>query len=95
MSKDTIVITEKQFSELLYNSFVSDISFNPNNSLLNEILNSGSLRDISNQQLRIYLTNWISTLEDIANQENKLAHQREKSLLCSGVRKTACVLFSI
>jgi hypothetical protein len=80
LSNDTITITEKQFSELLYNSFVSDISFNPNNSLLNEMISSGSLRDISNQQLRIYLTNWISTLEDIAKQESELALQREKAL---------------
>jgi len=80
MSKDTIAITEQQFSELLYSSFVSDISFNPNNSLLNEMLNSGSLRDISNQRLRIYLTNWISTLEDIAKQEIELSRQREKAL---------------
>jgi uncharacterized membrane-anchored protein YhcB (DUF1043 family) len=80
LSNDTIPITEKLFAELLYTSFVSDISFNPNNSLLNEMLNSGSLKDISNPQLRIYLTNWISTLEDIGNQEKELAHHREKAL---------------
>ncbi|MFX0557768.1 DUF6090 family protein [Maribacter sp. CXY002] len=80
ISKDTIAITEKHFSELLYNSFVSDISFNPNNSLLNEMLNSGSLKDLSNPVLRMDLTNWISTLDDIAKQENELAIQREKVL---------------
>lgn len=80
ISQDTIAITEKQFSNLLYNSFVSDISFNPNNSLLNEMLNSGSLKDLSNPQLRMDLTNWISTLDDIAKQENELAVQREKVL---------------
>ncbi len=79
-SADTVAITEKQFSELLFNSFVSDISFNPNNSLLNEMLNSGSLKDLSNPELRIDLTNWISTLDDIGKQENELALQREKVL---------------
>ena len=77
---DSSTITEKQFSELLYNSFVSDISFNPNNSLLNEMLNSGSLKDLSNPQLRMDLTNWIATLDDIAKQENELTLQREKVL---------------
>lgn len=72
--------TEIQFSELLFNTFSSDISFNPNSSLLNEMLNSGSLKDISNAKLRIHLTNWISTLEDISKQEKELAHQREKVL---------------
>jgi len=70
--------TEKQFSELLVNAFSFDIAFNPNNSLLNEMINSGSLKDITNPQLRIKLTNWISTLEDIAKQEAELSVQREK-----------------
>lgn len=80
ISKDTMAIMEKQFSELLYNSFVSGISFNPNNSLLSEMINSGSLKDLSNPQLRMDLTNWISTLDDIGKQENELALQREKVL---------------
>lgn len=80
LSNDAVTLTEKEFSELLYASFALDISFNPNNSLLNEMINSGSLKDISNTQLRIYLTNWVSTLEDIAKQENDLANQRGKVL---------------
>lgn len=75
-----VVPTEEQFSNLLYQSFSFDIAFNPNNSLLNEMINSGSLKDISNPQLRIYLTNWISTLDDISGQEQDLANEREKVL---------------
>ena len=78
MFKDTVSITEVQFSKLLFGSFASDIAFNPNNSLLNEMINSGSLKDISNTELRKQLTNWISTLEDIARQENELGVHREK-----------------
>ncbi len=77
---DHVPITEKQFSELLYKAFAFDVAFNPNNSLLNEMINSGSLKDISNTELRIQLTNWISTLDDIGKQENDLAVQREKVL---------------
>ncbi len=72
--------TEMQFSELLYNTFSNDISFNPNNSLLYEIINSGALKDISNTELRRHLTTWISSIEDISNQENELGIQREKIL---------------
>lgn len=71
---------ELKFSELLFNTFSSDIFFNPNNSLLNEMINSGSLKDISNAVLRIKLTNWISNLEDINQQERELGVQREKIL---------------
>lgn len=70
--------TEKHFSELLFGALSSDIAFNPNNSLLNEMINSGSLKDISNSELRIHLTNWISNIEDIAQQENELEFQRQK-----------------
>ncbi|WP_111307497.1 DUF6090 family protein [Confluentibacter sediminis] len=72
--------SEKQFSELLLNTFSSDISFNPNNSLLSEMISSGSLKDISNTTLRIKLTNWISTIEDVSKQESELGIQREKVL---------------
>ncbi|MEJ2595930.1 MAG: DUF6090 family protein [bacterium] len=78
ISDESMVPGEKQFSELLFNSFASDVAFNPNNSLLNEMINSGSLKDISNPELRIQLTNWVSTLEDIAKQEIEQNNQREK-----------------
>ncbi len=77
---DSIAITEKQLSELLYKAFAFDIAFNPNNALLNEMINSGSVKDITNTQLRIQLTNWISTMVDIGQQEHDLGIQRERVL---------------
>lgn len=73
-------LSERHFSELLYNTLSFDIAFNPNNSLLNEMISSGSLKGISNTKLRIQLTNWISTLEDVARQETELGIQRAKVL---------------
>jgi uncharacterized membrane protein YgaE (UPF0421/DUF939 family) len=80
ISNENELPTEIQFSDLLFNTFSSDVDFNPNNSLLNEMISSGSLKDISNANLRILLTNWISTIEDISKQENELGTQREKVL---------------
>jgi hypothetical protein len=71
---------EQVLSELLYRTFAFDVSFNPNNSLLNEMINSGSLKDLRNTELRKQLTNWISTLEDISKQEDDLGRQREEVL---------------
>lgn len=68
---------EVEFSKLLYTTFASDIAFNPNNSLLHEMINSGGLKNISNTKLRIELTNWVSTLDDISKQEQELGIQRE------------------
>lgn len=78
MSQGNKKPSEKEFSELLYGTFSSDISYNPNISLLNEMMSSGSLKDISNFVLRNRLTNWIATLEDISRQERELDVQREK-----------------
>lgn len=72
--------TETELAELLYVTFASDIRFNPNNSLLLEIMNSGGLQDLSDPELRLMLTNWLSTLADIAQQEEELYAQREKIL---------------
>lgn len=71
---------EQELANLLYNALAFDISFNPNNSLLMEMINSGSLKDIGNPRLRILLTNWISNIEDIAKQEMMLANERDKIL---------------
>lgn len=74
------VASEEKFSNLLKDAFTDDIFFNPNNSLLNEMINSGSLKDISNDTLRIRLTNWISTIDDIANQEKMLGEERTNTV---------------
>lgn len=71
---------EQELANLLHNALAFDISFNPNNSLLMEMINSGSLKDIGNPRLRILLTNWISNIEDIAKQEMMLANERDKIL---------------
>lgn len=73
-------IDEAVLSRLLYETFAYDIAFNPNNSLLNEMINSGVLKDLSNPKLRISLTNWLSTLDDISKQEEDLRAQRESVL---------------
>jgi len=68
---------EKELSELLYSTVANDISFNPNNALLTEMINSGSLKDLKNDTLRLQLTTWMSSLVDIASQENDLRLERE------------------
>jgi len=72
--------SEAAFSKLLYQTFSDDIAFNPNNSLLNEMINSGNLKNLTNTDLRKHLTNWVSTIEDVSKQEEDLANQRMKVL---------------
>jgi hypothetical protein len=71
-------ITDKQLSEMLFSTLANDVAYNPNNALLNEMISSGSLKDLNNDTLRLRLTTWIATLEDIEKQENDLHLEREK-----------------
>ena len=71
-------LLESQFSQWVVEALAYEISFNPNNSLLSEMINSGSLKDLSNPDLRKSLTDWVATLEDIHKQESELSMQREK-----------------
>lgn len=72
--------SEAEFSTILFHTFAFDIVFNPNNSLLTEMINSGSLKDLKNVDLRKSLTNWVANLEDISKQEIDQGLQREKVL---------------
>lgn len=78
MSTPDSLPSERELSVILMRTFARELSFNPNNSLLNEMVSSGSLKDLSNTTLRKELTNWLATLEDISKQEQGLAEQREK-----------------
>jgi len=69
---------EKELSLLLYNSFSFEIAYSPNNSLLNEIMNSGGLKNISNPDLRKHLTAWESRIQSIHRQEQTLREQRDR-----------------
>ena len=71
---------EKRLSEMLFNSFSYEIAYNPNNSFLNELINSGRLEDISSPELRKHLTAWESFIESLRNQESALRFQREEVL---------------
>ncbi len=68
---------EVLFSRLLMQAFNNDVAFNPNNSSLTEMMNSGSLKDIESVQLRRLLTNWLANVDDIVKQEQDLKLQRE------------------
>jgi hypothetical protein len=72
--------TDQRLSELLFGTFSDDISFNANNSFLNELINSGNLKNISSIELRKKLTSWLATMDDIKRQEAELSSQREDVL---------------
>ena len=68
---------DKKISKLISQSFAVTVDFNPQNSLLEEMLNSGTLKDISNNKLRELLTSWESEMKKIEEQEDLISHERQ------------------
>ena len=68
---------ETKLASLIFQSFANEIAYNPNNSLLNEMISSGSLKDISNAKLRRALSAWETFTESIKVHEANLRYQRE------------------
>jgi len=71
---------EQHLSILIFNAFSYEQAYNPNNSLLNEIISAGYLKNITNPELRQELSSWESVIQGIHRQEETLREQREKVL---------------
>ncbi len=72
--------SEQELSKLIYEALAYNISYNPNNSVLNELINTGGLKVITSESLRLRLTSWESFIESVHKQEETLNEQRERVL---------------
>lgn len=72
---DTTALSEVEFSRLNFQAFAYGVSYKPNTSVLTEMINSGSLKDLSDRELRIDLTNWLAQLESVKGQELSVSEQ--------------------
>ncbi len=68
---------EAELSKMLIGALTYEIAYNPNNSLLKELINSGRLETLTNPMLRQHLTSWESFLESVRRQEENLRLQRQ------------------
>lgn len=68
-------IDEVELSRLMVGAFAADPSFVPNQGVIQETVNSGKLSIISNPELRKTITNWLSDLERVKNQEDFVKEQ--------------------
>jgi len=72
--------TGPEFSSLLVGCLASDIEYKPSMAVLNEMINSGSMKDISNVLLKNQLSSWNSVLSKIQGQERILIQDRLNAL---------------
>ncbi|MCO5725269.1 DUF6090 family protein [Robiginitalea marina] len=68
---------EAVLSKMLIRALTYEIVYNPNNSLLKELINSGRLETLTHPMLRRHLTSWESFLESVRRQEENLRLQRQ------------------
>ncbi|MDG1572137.1 DUF6090 family protein [Robiginitalea sp. M366] len=71
---------EAALSRMLIPALSNEIAYNPNNSLLKEIISSGGLEILSNPELRQHLTSWESFLQSVNRQEQNLRNIRERTM---------------
>ncbi|MGB8705415.1 MAG: DUF6090 family protein [Gillisia sp.] len=68
---------EKKLSALMVGAFKYEARFIPNQGTINEIINSGKLSVLSNNDLRKAISAWQSALEMVKNQENYVVSRRD------------------
>ena len=71
---------EAELANMLITALSYEISYNPNNSMLTELIGSGKLQNIQDAALRQHLTSWESWLESITRQEQTLRQMRERAM---------------
>ena len=70
-------ISEEQLSEWFGAAFAPVLNYQPNTSLLNEMINTGSLRDLKNDQLKGMLLEIQSQISELKNQEKLHAEDQQ------------------
>lgn len=73
-------VEESTLSRLLFDALTTTIEFRTNNSVLNEMISSGSITNLSNKQLKKHLVAWKPALEQLVIQENLVELYRKRCL---------------
>ena len=73
-------ITDEQFGTLLTRSLSRETRFDPNQGVLDEIINSGKLGIFSNKELKFALSSWSGILNRVRLQEQELLIMRSRTI---------------
>ena len=73
-------ITEEEFGSLLTNSLSIEIQFDPNQGVIDEIINSGKLGIFSSKKLKFLLSSWSGILYRVRLQEQELLSMRSRTI---------------
>jgi len=73
-------ITDEAFGSLLTGSLSNETQFDPNQGVLDEIINSGKLGIFSNRELKFELSSWSGIHDRVRLQEQELLSMRSRTI---------------
>ncbi|MDX5584620.1 MAG: DUF6090 family protein [Aureibaculum sp.] len=73
-------ITEENFGRLLTGSLSTETQFDPNQGVIDEIINSGKLAIFSSEELKLALSSWSGNLNRVRLQEQELLSMRSRTI---------------
>jgi|TARA_R110000737_G_scaffold313957_1_gene323516 hypothetical protein len=73
-------ITEQEFGSLLTNSLSIETQFDPNQGVIDEIINSGKLAIFSSEKLKLALSSWSGNLNRVRLQVQELLSMRSRTI---------------
>ena len=71
---------EHQLSQQLFHALAYEINYNPTQSMLQEVINTGGLNQITDQTLRKHLAGWEPFVQQVRWQEDALREERQHVL---------------
>ncbi len=73
-------LTDFELQKALMNSFRFPPKFNQSPGILNELISSGNLSKLKNEELRSRIQNWLVTIEEVRDEEEEFWMHREKAI---------------
>jgi len=77
---ENLKINEVEIGNLLTKSLSNEIQFDPNQGVLNEIINSGKLGVFGSRELKFALSSWSGNLYRVRLQEQELLNMRSRTI---------------
>jgi len=72
------IIEESKFSLMNQIAFMQGVQYNPKDAIINEIISTGSLKDIHNDKIKEFVSSWYSNMSTVVNQEIEISKYRQK-----------------
>jgi len=78
IASENQIIEESEFSLMNQIAFMQGVQYNPKDAIINEIISTGSLKDIHNDKIKEFVSSWYSNMSTVVHQEGEISKYRQK-----------------